>query len=43
MARNIVYENEQKLELAADKLAKTTSNMQRLVDACYEKYPTRVM
>lgn len=30
-----------KLELAADKLAKTTSNMQRLVDACYEKFPTR--
>lgn len=31
----------QKLELAADKLAKTTSNMQQLVDACYDKYPTR--
>ena len=31
----------QKLELAADKLANATSNMQKLVDACYEKYPRR--
>lgn len=31
----------QKLELAADKLAKATSNMQLLVDKSYEKYPTR--
>jgi hypothetical protein len=30
-----------KLELAADKLAKASVNMQLLVDKCYEKYPTR--
>ena len=30
-----------KLELAADKLAKASANMQLLVDKCYEKYPTR--
>lgn len=30
-----------KLELAADKLARTTANMQKLVDMCYKKYPNR--
>lgn len=30
-----------KLELAADKLATTSNNMQKLVDHCREKYPDR--
>lgn len=31
----------QKLELAADKLASASVNMQKLVDKCYEKYQNR--
>lgn len=31
----------QKLELAADRLAEANNKMQKLVDYCYEKYPTR--
>ena len=30
-----------KLEMAADMLAQTTGNMQKLVDHCYEKFPDR--
>jgi hypothetical protein len=30
-----------KLEMAADMLANTTANMQKLVDHCYQKFPNR--
>jgi hypothetical protein len=30
-----------KLEMAADMLANTTNNMQKLVDHCYQKFPNR--